>query len=108
MIFQKIMSGKNIYKYLNFSVAPSGMRQMPFMNAGYNGHIQWLPQIIKMNFQITCYNLRKQKRTYNLAKNRTYINLLRTAGRFIDQRHKRQGRVISISIANKEFTLMQI
>ena len=34
--------------------------------------------------------------------------LLRTAGRFIDQRHKRQGRIISISIADIVFTLMQI
>ena len=29
------------------------------------------------------------------------LNLLRTAGRFIDQKHKGQGRIISIRIANK-------
>ena len=36
------------------------------------------------------------------------INLLRTAARFIDQRHKGQERIISITIANKEVALMQM
>ena len=30
------------------------------------------------------------------------------AGRFIDQRHKGQGSIISIKIANKKDTLMQM
>ena len=37
-----------------------------------------------------------------------YINLLRTAGRFIDQRHKGQERIILITIANKKVALMQM
>ena len=37
-----------------------------------------------------------------------FINLLRTAGRFIDQRRKEQGRIVLIRIANKVVTLMQI
>ena len=36
------------------------------------------------------------------------INLLRTAGRFIDQKRKGPKRIISITIANKEVALMQM
>ena len=36
------------------------------------------------------------------------LNLLRTAGRFIDQRCKGKGNIISIRIDNKEVTLMQL
>ena len=32
---------------------------------------------------------------------------MRRVGWFIDQKHKQQGRVISVRIANKEVTLMQ-
>ena len=37
-----------------------------------------------------------------------HINLLRMSGRFIEQRRKEQARIISIRIANKEDTLMQM
>ena len=43
-----------------------------------------------------------------IALAQVHVNLLRTAGRFIDQRHKGQERIILITIANKECTLMQI
>ena len=36
------------------------------------------------------------------------LNLLRMAGRFIDQRRKGQKRIISIAIANKEVAFMQM
>ena len=36
------------------------------------------------------------------------VDLLGTAGQFIDQRHKGQERIISITIANKEVALMQM
>ena len=36
------------------------------------------------------------------------LNLLMTAGRFTNQIHKRQGRIISISFTDKEVTLMQM
>ena len=36
------------------------------------------------------------------------LNLSRMAGRFIDQRHKGQGRIVLIRIVNEEVTLMQL
>ena len=36
------------------------------------------------------------------------INLLRMAGWFIDQRHKEQEKIISITVANKKVVLMQM
>ena len=43
-----------------------------------------------------------------LREKEIIFNLLRTAGRFINQRHKGQERIISITIANKKVTLMQM
>ena len=42
-----------------------------------------------------------------MQKNHAF-NLLKMAGRFIDQRHKEQGMIISIRIANNEVTLMDV
>ena len=36
------------------------------------------------------------------------LNLFKTAGRFINQKHKGQEKIISITIANKEVALMQM
>ena len=44
----------------------------------------------------------------NKKINERTINLLRTAVRFINQRRKRLVSIVSIRIANKEVTLMQI
>ena len=39
---------------------------------------------------------------------RTAGMAFRTAGRFIDERHNEQERIISITIANKKIILMQM
>ena len=43
-----------------------------------------------------------------LLNKKVSLNLLRIAGRFIDQRRKGQERIISITIDYKEITLMQM
>ena len=43
-----------------------------------------------------------------LCKKNHAFNLLKMAGRFIDQKYKEQGMIISIRISYKEVTLMEV
>ena len=45
---------------------------------------------------------------HQISQWKSALNLLRTAGRFIDQRHKGKERIISITIATRKVILMQI
>ena len=45
---------------------------------------------------------------FHLLKLKMHLNLLRTAGRFINQRHEGQESIISITIGNKKVALMQM
>ena len=56
---------------------------------------------------LICFSYLKSFIFYPFWKS-DFINLFRMADRFINQRHKGQGRIISIRIGNKKVTLMQM